>query len=157
MASDQSFGVVIAIATSFARPADTTAYVANDAVAQTTAATLSFDFNRNEGYITKARLMTDQAANVAQFRLHLFTTAPTAIADNSPYTQLWANRAAKIGMIDIGPLATEGTGSDAALGLNTDIRLPFSGDVLYGLLETKTAFTPASAQNFYIELTLEAN
>ena len=160
-------GMTVSSVATITRPADTTAYAAKDAVANSTSApvVLSFTgigrYNGQDGYIVKARLLTNQAANVAQYRLHLFTAAPTAINDNAAYTLLWANRAARIGVIDIGPLSTEGTGSDAANGLNADVRLPFTcastDSKLYGLLETLTAFTPASGQLFYIELVVEQN
>ena len=62
--------------------------------------------NGGSGYVVKARLLTDQKSNVAQFRVHLFHTTPTAIADNSPYLLLWANRANRIGYLDFPPMTT---------------------------------------------------
>lgn len=160
-------GSTVLATAAFTRPADTTAYAAKDAVSNSTSAPIVLTFTGlgrvvgGSGYITKARLLTDQAANVAQYRLHLFNVAPTAINDNSAYTLLWANRTSRISMIDIGPLGTEGTGSDAANGLNSDIRLAYkcaaADTALYGLLETLIAFTPASAQNLFVELTAEQN
>jgi hypothetical protein len=158
--------IVVSTAT-FARPADTTAYAAKDAVSDSTSAPTVLTFAgagrvvAGTGYITGMRFMTDQSTNVAQFRLHLYSIAPTAINDNAAQTLLWANRAKRVGYIDIGPLSTEGSGSDAASGLNTDIRLPYKCDTadtnLYGLLETLTAFTPASAQNVYIVIACDQN
>jgi hypothetical protein len=152
---------------SFTRPADTTAYAAKDAVSNSTTAPTVLTFTGagraagGTGYITGVRLTTDQSTNGAQFRLHLYAIAPTAINDNAAQTLLWADRAKRIGYIDIGPLVTEGAGSDAAGALNADIRLPYKCDTadthLYGLLETLTAFTPASAQNFHIALALDQN
>lgn len=152
---------------SFARPADTTAYAAKDAVSNSTSAPTVLTFsniarvNQGNGYIVKARLMTDQSTNVSRFRLHLFHTAPTAINDNAAHTLLWANRANRIGHIDFDACQTEGSGSDAANSINRVERLFFqcaSGSrALYGLLETLDVFTPASAQNFYIELSAEIN
>ena len=150
----------------FTRPANTTAYDALDAVANSASAPTILTFSDvaraagGSGYVVAMRLMTDQAANVAQFRLHLFHTAPTAINDNAAYTLLWANRANRVGYIDAN-CQTEGSGSTAANGLNAVVRLPFvcaaGSSALYGLLETRTVFTPASAQNFYIELFSELN
>jgi len=74
---------------------------------------------------------------------------------------LWANRASRIGTIDFTVMQTEGSGSTAANNQNMIVRLPFvaaAGDSnIYGLLETLSAFTPASAQNFYIELVADQN
>lgn len=163
----QVHGNTRVVSAAFARPADTTAYAANDAVSDSTSAPTALTFERaarvagGGGYITKARLVTDQSTNVAQFRLWLFSASPTAINDNTAYTYLWADRAILLGSIDLGPLTTEGSGSTAASGLSADGRLAFvasqATQSLFGLLETKTAFTPASAQNFFIELSVEAN
>jgi hypothetical protein len=154
-------------AVTLTRPADTTAYAAKDAVSNSTSSPSVLTFssvgrvNAGTGYITGARLTTDQSTNVAQYRLHLYAIAPTAINDNAAQTLLWADRTKRVGYIDIGPIVTEGSGSDAASGLNIDIRLPYKCDTsdtnLYGLLETLTAFTPASAQNFYISLSIDQN
>ena len=155
----------------FTRPADQTAYAAKDAVSNSTSAPVALSFtaarvSSGSGYITKVRLITDQSTNVAQFRLHLFNVTPTPINDNSPYTLLWATRGSRVGFIDVGPLQTEGTGSDSANGMNIDVRLAFAcavGDTnLYCLVETLTAFTPSlgleqSGQNFLIEFGIEQN
>jgi hypothetical protein len=156
----------------FTRPADTTAYAALDAVSDSTSAPTVLTFanlarvNGGSGYITKARLFTDQKTNVARFRLHLFHTAPTAINDNSPYTLLYANRANRIGHIDFPACATEDpTNSTAASArvVPDGVSLPLAfkcadgAKTIYGLLETLDAFTPASGQKFWIELTADNN
>ena len=160
-------GITKAASASFTRPSNTSGYTTNDVVSNSTAtpSVMEFDLHRVEGgsgYVTKGRLMTDQKTNTAQYRLHLFHTAPTAINDNDPYLLLWANRANRVGYIDFDAASTEdSTNSTAAQSLNTDVRLAFvcaaGSKKLYGILETLTDFTPASAQNFYIELTAELN
>ena len=146
------------------RPSDTTAYAAKDAVTNSTTAPTVLTFSNltkrtgSEGYIVKARLLTDQSTNTARFRLNLYKTAPTAINDNSPHTMLYTNAANRIGYIDFAAASTEGTGSTGAGALNAEIRLPFtsgSATAIYGMLETLDAFTPASGQKFYIELTAD--
>ena len=153
------------IAATFARPNDTTAYAAKDAVSDSTSSPTVLTFtniarvNAGTGYITKARIVTDQATNVARFRLHLFNVAPTAINDNAAHTLLWANRASRLGYVDFDGCQTEGTGSDCANTVNSTVRLHFAAAAgtrtLYGLLETRDAFTPAALQNLYIELSAE--
>ena len=160
-------GTTRTAAVTLTRPADTNAYAAKDAVSDSTSAPTVLTFsniarlNGGSGYITKARLMTNQSSNIARYRLHLYHTAPAAINDNSQFTLLWANRTNRVGYIDFDALNTEGTGSDAAGALNTAIRLAFvcaaASDDLIGRLETLDAFTPANAQVFYIELTAECN
>lgn len=157
-------GNLISVNTSFARPADTTAYAALDTVSPATTANLTFTniarVSGGSGYIVKARLMTNQSTNIARYRLHLFHTAPTAIADNAPYTLLFANAANRVGHIDFPALATEGTGSNSARSSVDTVRLGFitsGGRDLIGILETLDAFTPTSGQQFFIELMGDLN
>lgn len=154
----------------FTRPSDTTAYTAKDVVSTGAGALLTFAnvvaVAGGSGVIIKARLMTDQSTNTASYRLHLFHTAPTAIADNSPYTLLYSHAGNRVGMIDFPACATEGTGSTAAASMrpssdgnslppNLAFKCAAASTTLYGILETLTAFTPASAQNFFVELETE--
>ncbi|RYD57028.1 MAG: hypothetical protein EOP56_09480 [Sphingobacteriales bacterium] len=160
-------GNTVVVAASFTRPSDTAPYTALDVVGNTgTAAVITFSglarINGGSGYITKLRIMTDQSTNTARYRLHLYSVAVTAIADNSPFTLLWTNRANRIGAISVDAgLITEGTGSTAAYGGTSTVRMAYKAatgaTAIYGILETLDAFTPASAQNFYIELTAENN
>lgn len=162
-------GRLAAVAASeLTRPSDTTAYAALDVISNSTSAPVVLTFTNlaritgGSGYIVKARVMTDQKVVVARFRLHLFHTAPTAINDNSPYLLLYANRANRIGQVDFSAAGTEdATNSTAASALAKDERLAFvcaTGDRnVYGILETLDAFTPASGQKFYVELTADLN
>jgi hypothetical protein len=168
----ESFKMSVCTAT-LTRPADTAAYAALDAVSNSTSAPVPLTFtdiapvvggNGGSGYIVKARMMTDQATFTGRIRLHLYTASPTAINDNAAHTMLWANRANRIGSIDFPAAATEGSGSNAAFAIATpgtgNIALAFkcaTGDQsLYGLVETRDIFTPASGQNFYFELTADS-
>ena len=161
-------GRTIRVAATFARPADTSAYAALDTVSTSTSAPVVITFsnmariNAGSGYITKARIMTDQKTNTARFRLHLFHTAPTLTNDNAAFPLLWADRANRVGKIDFGAMTSEdATNSTCAESLNESVRLSFTCEAantaLYGILETLDAFTPASGQNFYISLTAEQN
>ncbi len=148
----------------FTRPNDATPYAVNDVVGPAVTGLLDFGtvsrVNGGSAYIVKARLLTNQAANVASYRLHLYEdSTPTAIADNAVFTLLWANRAVRLGFIDFDACATEGSGSDAAFSLNKDIRLHIkclsNSRHIYGVLVTKTIFTPATNQVYYISLSVE--
>lgn len=158
-------GYTVLSAVDFTRPADTTAYAVSDAIADSTSAPTVLTFancarsSGGSGYVTRARVMTDQSANVAAYRLHLFRATVTAINDNAALTTLIANRSNYLGYIDLPTAGTEGSGSDAANTQNLDTRLAFvaTGTSLFGLLQTKTAFTPASGQRFYVELGIEQN
>lgn len=154
------------IAATFTRPSDTTAYAAKDAVSNSTSSPTILTFTSmarisgGSGYITKARLYTNQSTNVSLFRLHLYNSSITAINDNAAFTILDTNAATHVGAIDFPVLQTEGSGSDVAYGVNSSIYIPFvtSGSAnLFGLLEVLTAFTPASAQTFKIYLSATQN
>lgn len=149
------------------RPADTTAYAASDVVCDSTTTPHVLLFKNvarkqgGSGTITSVRVVTSQAANVAQYRIHFYHIAPLPIADNAQYTSLWIDRDRRIGFVDVGPVAQEGTGSTMAEGMNTTDLLPFvcapnSRDII-AVCETKTAFTPDSAQTFYFAITADVN
>ena len=152
------------------RPNDTTAYIAKDVIASSTSSPVVITFSDmarvigGSGVIIRARLMTDQKTNTASYRLHLFHTAPTAIADNSPYTMLYLNATNRIGAIDFGAMATEdATNSTAAATMRPsydgsypppNLWFKTNSDTknIYGILTTLSAFTPAAQQKFFIEL-----
>jgi hypothetical protein len=143
------------------------AYIAKDALNSSVGAPVIITFANvgrkvgGTGYITKVRLMTSQSTNTARYRLHLYSVAPAALADNVPFTLLIANWINRIGYVDLDAMGTEGAGSDCAISQNTDIRLQFACAAadrnLYGQFETLDIFTPAANQVYNIELGVEAN
>ena len=149
---------------SIVRPADVTAYAANDAIADSTSAPTLLEFTGcanavgGQGYIVKTRLLTNQKTCTARFRLSLYHTAPSPVNDNAPKPMLYANKDKLIGHIDLDPCNTEDTSSDAAFVMSTTL-IPYvcavTGTSIYGILTTLDAFTPASAQQFYVEITCE--
>lgn len=152
---------------SFTRPANTDDYAVNNAVSNSTSAPTILTFanaarvNGGSGYLVKAELCTDQAECTAAFRLHLFTTSVTPVNDNAAYTSLWVNQSARVGYLDFLTVSQEGAGSTSAFGLWVGSPLLYVCDAasttLYGLLETKSIFTPASGQNFAIKLGVDKN
>lgn len=150
------------LAASFTRPADILAYAVNDAVSNSTSAPtiLTFPNAGGSGYIVKAEICTDQAACTAAFRLHLFTASVTPNNDNAPYPSLYTNRLSRVGYIDFPAVSQEGGGSTSAFALWVGQILyvcDAASTSLYGLLETKSIFTPASAQNFSIRIGVDKN
>lgn len=169
IASDQS---AVAIKTGMGvvsqeitRPSDTAAYAANDVVGPTGGAAVGvladlFNENGGSGYISKVKLVTNQAANTASYRIYFYNAAPTAIADNAVSSVLYADDAKIIGYVDIANTAQEGSGSDAAIGLWTGqlaAKAAAADNDLYYVIITKSAFTPASAQKYTITVTLDRN
>jgi hypothetical protein len=150
-------------AVEFTRPADTTAYATNDVVGDGTVIVFSnvARVPNGTGYVTNARLIksTTTTAN-AVFRLWLYNIAPAATADNLPFKLLYVFRACRIGYIDL-PCNVEGTGSDSASALVTNVNLKFNAALdsrnLFGVLEAKQAYAPGNAEKFWIELTVDQN
>lgn len=165
-----SLGLHGTASASFARPSDTNAYAALDVVSDSTVASTLMRFANiaralgKGGYITKAKVTTDNKLFLPRLRLWLFTVNnPTVNADNAGFGLKYANRSLRVGYIDFPALSTENSSnSDAAQAQRTDdLRLAFTCDPasqdLYGLLETLDAATPTSGQNFYVDLESEQN
>lgn len=160
-------GNKVVVAAEYTRPANTTAYTALDAISDDTSAAavhaLAFPGVGVSGYIVGARITTTQNTCTETFRLHLYRSQPTPIVDNSPFTNLYANNANRIGQLSFGAAAAEGSGSTAAEAILTagsgNVPMPYvtKGGDLYGLLEAVGGFTPASGQQFYVELVCEVD
>lgn len=159
-------GTVIVATAEFSRPADVNGYEAKDVISDSTSSTTPLEFvvasvASATGYITKARVTTSKSTATQRLRLWLFSSLPSAPADNSQFMLLWAERTTRIGYIDFPALSTEGTGSDSASAQNIDVRLPFqadSGKKIYGLLETLDTFASSdSQQRYYVELLADNN
>lgn len=155
---------IITVGATFARPADVLPYVALDAVnnsaSVTTPTPLTFAgasrIASGYGFISKAQIYTDNLNCSAQFRLWLFSVS-TAFAsfDNAQYLIKYTDRVSAIGYIDFIAMTTEGA-SDCAQTINSDLWLGYQADAassIYGLLQTRSAWTPTNAQNILVNLT----
>lgn len=151
---------------SFTRSTGTTQYTAQDVVGPvTTPAVLTFAgaarIAGGSGYVTKVMIgKSTTGLTNASFRLWIYRVAPTAIADNSPWTLLRADWAKRIGYVDI-TLSTGGSGSDSAIGQDSSVRMPFQcasdSTSLYGVLLAAAAYTPVDSELFDVEITVEQN
>ncbi len=160
-------GTTVRLSATLTRPNDSAPYAVGDSVNSSTSAPTYISFANisrvasGSGYITKAKIVTDQVACVAQMRLWLFSTnvTPFKSNDNAAFLIKYADKDICLGYIDFPAMATEGA-SDCAQAFDASLRLAFTADAnstIYGLLETKTVFTPGAQQNFYITLTAEQN
>jgi hypothetical protein len=124
------------------------------------------------GYITKVRLFTDLKTAVPQLRVHFYGSQIGAILDNGPFLLLWANRVARQGYVDLPALTSEDSAnSDCARTIlvpgssNMPLEVHNSetatavitGKDLYYQIEDMTGVTPASAQNYWIEVIVDTN
>ena len=161
-------GLQVITTASFTRPADTTAYAAQDVVSNSTSAPTLLTFsgaaraNGGSGLILSARHMKNSTTTAgATYRLHLYKVSTiTPINDNAQFTLLYANRASRIGFIDFSH-AAGGTGSDSTNALSTFVNLPFvcnaATSALFGILTVLGAYTPTSEEQHFIELSIAQN
>jgi hypothetical protein len=137
------------------RPADTTAYAIGDVVGSSnTGAPTVLTFTNvsvvagSNVIITGLSLEVDVNAvpsGMGTFRLHLYDTSPTAIADNVAYNLPSADRAKYLGWLDIDtPVDLGDTLFVRMNNVNFKTKLATSSTSLYGILETRGAYTPSS-------------
>lgn len=139
------------------RPANATAYTAND-VLGATAAAITFPSvgpaAGGEVLITTVKLEIDVAAipsGMTSFRLYLYSvTPPSALADNAAWDLPSGDRASFKGYVDIGtPVDLGSTLYVETLQVNKQITVP-SGGSLFGYLVTNGGFTPAGNSEVYV-------
>lgn len=147
---------------SFTRPADTTAYAVGDLVANSTTAgsvvPLSWGITRvdaGSAWVRRARLQkSSTSVTNAQFRLHLYNTSPTP--DNGDNGSWSTNQSANyLGYMDfiLTEVFNDGTAGNAVPEVGTEINFVLdSGRSIYGLLEARAAYTPASGEIFQVKL-----
>lgn len=137
------------------RPANTTAYTADDAVGT------SFQFTGIPSglsggldlMVISASLRINVAAvpsGMGGFRVHLWNGNPASTAaDNAAFDLASGDRAAYLGFVEVGtPVDLGATIYAQADQLNKPVRLTGSG--LYGQIQTKAGYTPAGNSEEYI-------
>lgn len=146
-----------ACALSITRPANTTAYTANDILGGALTFT-SMGPSGKEIMITSVSIEADIAAipsGQTTFNLYLYNvTPPSAVADNGAFDLPSGDRASFLGKISISALVDEGsTLYIEANAVNKQVTL--SGTSLFGYLVTVGAFTPNANSEVY-KVTLHA-
>ena len=156
-----------AISDSFSRPANTTAYASGDLVTNDTTAgnvvPLEFPgvaaragdaFSIDRVKIAKSGTTLTNAS----FRLHLFSASPTSSAgDNAAFNSsevlAVSTVASYIGTFDV-TIGKGGTAAAVGFGVpTTGDRIIESGTAtVYGLIEARGAYTPASGETFTVTL-----
>lgn len=151
------------VAVEFTKGSDTT-YGVNDVVGPSSTAVINFAnmfrANGEWGFVVKVTMMTDQVANVGAYRLYLFHTAPTAIADGSVFTLLYADESKMIDYVDLPAMQTDGTGSTAAITKwvgSLPANAAASDVDIYGVLVSKSAQTLVNGQKFTIRIWVDQN
>lgn len=153
--------------TTFTRPADTTAYTANDLVANSTTAgsvvpmTFNIPGGRN-ARIYRAYIKFNSSTNTnAKFNLHLYTATPTPTnGDNGVWL---TTESGWVGSIAIdcttAAFSDNGKGNGAYVSNSVFVPLYIQGTFnqqIYGLLQATAAYTPTSAEVFTVGLVGES-
>lgn len=144
------------------RPSNTTAYAAGDVVGDTSGSaiiTLS-SIGPSGGYVlvqSVSLIFSDTAviSGMGAFRLHFYSASPTAIADNAAFDLVSGERANYMGFVDLAAPVDFGS----SLYTQTDypgrlIKLAAGSTTLYAELETKGAYTPASASTIDVRVAM---
>lgn len=161
-------GNLIRVATEFTRPADTTAYSANDVVSDSTSGTTmqalanAARVSGGSGYIVGIRISTDKKSITPQFRIHFFSTNGATVSnDNAAWQDKYADVGKRIAYYDMAAMTTgaDTTNSDMSRAVDMTMRIPYvcAGTSLYFVLETLSAFTPASGQKITVAVFLDRN
>lgn len=154
---------ISAVSANFTRPSDTTVYASGDLLADSTTAgsvhPLQFTMPAANVKINRIRLTKSGAATSnASFRIHLYGEGPTvANGDNAAWS---TTESTYYGSVDLD--ASSKAFTDKGVGLafiNTGGDSQFiaapTALIVYGLLETRAAYTPTSAEVFTAYLTCE--
>lgn len=156
------------IVASFVRSSGTTAYAVNQSISTTAGAIITFSqvqYNSvASGWIHKARLSKNSTGVTAPtFKLALFRTAVTALADYAAWQKLDAAFSTYLGTINFPTMTAGGAGGDSASAESFPVNLPFycqNNDTtitdwnIYGQLIAADVYAPAAGEKFSIELTL---
>lgn len=140
---------------SFTRPSDTTAYAAGDLVANSTTAgsvaAMAFTVANSSGGkgLIRAVKIKKGGTATASLRAHFFTSAPTLTnGDNGAFLP---TESGYLGYIDVSLAAFSDGASGVGLG---ELYFDLTGTTdVYGVLETRGAFTPSSASIYTVEVT----
>jgi len=157
----KSGGFTFVVRVEKTRPADTNAYAANDAIAESASAGTIWTFAvgriaTGTGTITVARVATDDSAAVVRYELDLYDDTITAINDNAEATRLYANEGKYLGTITFPAIVKPTTNSTKAEAVVAGLAMPFrcvGSSSIYGILRTLDAdASPVSGAKVQVTL-----
>lgn len=159
-------GSTVRISATFTRPADATAYASGDLVANSTTAgsVVALTFTNvgriagAGGMIRRARIKkSGSSVTNASFRLHLYSSAPTTIANGDNGAWLTDGVANYIGSLDV---TCDKVFSDGAVGNGIPTvgsEINFTSQTIYGLIEARGAYAPTTGETFDVSLEVIQN
>lgn len=152
-------------AVTITRPSNTTAYAAGDVVGDTGGSAIitlsSIGPTAGHVIIQSVSLVFSDASvpsGMGGFRVHFYSASPTAIGDNAAFDLVSGERANYLGYVDLPAPSDLGS----TLYTQTDytgrlVKLAAASTSLFAEIETRGAYTPASASTVLLTVnTLEA-
>lgn len=146
----------------FNRTADTAQYTAGDVIGINAAGSPGSAVHEFKnvgpagGFIllqSAALVINNSSPPAATFRLHLFTSSPTAVLDNAARNLQAADRANYVGSFDFPTMVDVGDfGITRTDYIGTLIKLADNSTSLFAELETLTTYTPASGTEYSLRL-----
>ena len=152
---------LIRVSDSFTRPANTTPYSDLDLVANSATAgsvvPLSFNIGSSGGWLAGIRLSKSGVTITnGTFSVHLFGASPTvANGDNGALSTDVSAKIAEVELAIMVAYTDDGAAVAQVGGTPLPEKIPMPYGVVYALLEADAAYTPASAEVFTLELTVE--
>ncbi len=149
------------LVTSFARPANATAYAAGDVISSTTGALcIGFTEAGASGIIRDATVIMAET-DTANLQLIVFDAEPTNFADNTALALVAADDAKIVGIFNLTDARKSNIGTNREI-YRTDVgqgirSYTSTNGQLFGLLVTRSIFTPISAGTYLIGLHVEAD
>lgn len=143
----------------FTRPANTTAYAAGDVVGSATSAIHELTGAASSSsfvFVQSIQLLisnTSVPSGMTGFRVHLYSSAPTAISDNAAYTFTTSDLAAWQDSFDLSTPAVRGSMlRSQAYYQGGVMKLQPASSSLYAVIETLGAYTPASGTAYTLRV-----
>jgi hypothetical protein len=147
--------------TSFARPANATAYADGDVISESTSAlVLGFEGAGVGGQITAASVIMAET-DTADLQLIVFDQEPTNFADNAALALTVGDMAKIVGVFNFLDASKVNAGTNKEIYRAdvdpTALSYTSDGGMLYALLITRSAFTPISGATFAVNLSVVGN
>lgn len=144
---------VVTCSTDITRPADTTAYAANDALSDSTSAPTSGGFtftsvarkSGGSGIITDLLVMSSNATGGMQGEIWIFDTSVTNINDNSAFAISDSEVKTVVGKVPFTTVADTNNALAHVQGLSIGFTCVGSANLRF-LVKVKASYTPASAE-----------
>jgi hypothetical protein len=144
---------------SFTRPANTTAYTAGDVIGGATSAIHTLSAAGPSGGFILLQSMelfignTSPPVGMSGFRVHLYSTSPTAAADNDAFNLIAADRPRYRGYVDLGTPQDLGN----TLFVQADysgrlVKLAAASTSLFVEIESRGGYTPESGTAYELRM-----